>query len=149
MSNSPSLGNPRIASTLLLVFLAGAAVGMLGMQYGLHDRLHRVAAAAAPSRETNKEAVLQNFKTKLDLSAEQTDQIAVVLQDYSHYYESLQDQLDDLRSTGLSRIRSDPPARPAREIREDANRAGPPIQQRTQKVAGGAGDLVACRIVGT
>jgi len=27
-----------------------------------------------------------------------------VLQDYSHYYESLQDQLDDLRSTGLSRI---------------------------------------------
>jgi hypothetical protein len=28
----------------------------------------------------------------------------VVLQDYSHYYESLQDQLDDLRSTGLSRI---------------------------------------------
>lgn len=102
MSNSPSLGNPRIASTLLLVFLAGAAVGMLGMQYGLHDRLHRVAAA--PPRDTNKEAVLQDFKTKLDLSAEQTDQIAVVLQDYSHYYESLQDQLDDLRSTGLSRI---------------------------------------------
>lgn len=104
MSNSPSIGNPRIASTLLLVFLAGAAVGMLGMKYGLHDRLHRVAAAAPPPRDTNREAVLQDFKTKLDLSAEQTDQIAVVLQDYSHYYESLQDQLDDLRSTGLSRI---------------------------------------------
>ena len=89
------------------MFLAGAAVGMLGMQYGLHDRLHRVAAAARAAPETSKEAVLQNFKTKLDLSAEQTDQIAVVLQDYSHYYESLQDQLDDLRSTGLSRIRPD------------------------------------------
>jgi hypothetical protein len=84
--------------------MAGAAVGMLGMRYGLHDRIHRVAAAAAAPRDTNREAVLQNFKTKLDLSAEQTDQIAVVLQDYSHYYESLQDQLDDLRSTGLSRI---------------------------------------------
>lgn len=104
MSDKPSIGNPRIASTLLLVFLAGAAVGMLGMQYGLHDRLHRVASAASPPRESNREAVLQDFKTKLDLSAEQTDQIAVVLQDYSHYYESLQDQLDDLRSTGLSRI---------------------------------------------
>lgn len=104
MSNSPSIGNPRIASTLLLVFLAGAAVGMLGMQYGLHDRLHRVASAASPSRDPNHEAVLQDFKTKLDLSADQTNQIAVVLQDYSHYYESLQDQLDDLRSTGLSRI---------------------------------------------
>ena len=89
---------------MLLVFLAGAAVGMLGMQYGLHDRLHRVASAASPAREASREAVLQNFKTKLDLSPEQADEIAVVLQDYSHYYESLQDQLDDLRSTGLSRI---------------------------------------------
>ena len=104
MSNSPSIGNPRIASTLLLVFLAGAAVGMLGMQYGLHDRLHHVAAASRRPGTSSQEAVLQNFKTKLDLSPEQTDQIAVVLQDYSHYYESLQDQLDDLRSTGLSRI---------------------------------------------
>jgi hypothetical protein len=76
---------------------------MLGMKYGLHDRLHRVAAAASP-HDANREAVLQDFKTKLDLSAEQTDQIAVVLQDFSHYYESLQDQLDDLRSTGHSRI---------------------------------------------
>jgi Spy/CpxP family protein refolding chaperone len=50
------------------------------------------------------DVMLQDFRTKLDLSPEQTDQIAVVLQDYSHYYESLQDQLDDLRSTGLSRI---------------------------------------------
>ena len=104
MSNKPSIGNPRIASTLLLVFLAGAAAGMLGMQYGLHDRLHRVASAASPPRDAGREAVLQNFKTKLDLSPEQTDQIAVVLEDFSHYYESLQDQLDDLRSTGHSRI---------------------------------------------
>jgi len=104
VSNKPSIGNPRVASTLLLVFLAGAAVGMLGMKYGLHDRLHRVSASA-PQREATRDAVLQNFKTKLDLSPEQADQISVVLQDYSHYYESLQDQLDDLRSTGLSRIR--------------------------------------------
>jgi hypothetical protein len=103
VSNRPSIGNPRIASTLLLVFLAGAAAGMLGMQYGLHDRLHRSVSAAAP-RDSSREAVLANFKTKLDLSPEQTEQISVVLQDYSHYYESLQDQLDDLRSTGLSRI---------------------------------------------
>lgn len=104
MSNKPSIGNPRIASTLLLVFLAGAAVGMLGMKYGLHDRLHRTVAAASPARENNREAVLQDFKTKLDLSQDQTDQIAVVLEDYRHYYESLQDQLDDLRSTGRTRI---------------------------------------------
>jgi Spy/CpxP family protein refolding chaperone len=103
VSDKPSIGNPRIASTLLLVFMAGVATGMLGMRYGLHDRLHRVMAAAS-SRETGKEAVLQDFKTKLDLSPEQTDQISVVLEDYRHYYESLQDQLDDLRSTGKTRI---------------------------------------------
>jgi len=103
VSNKPSIGNPRIASTLLLVFLAGVATGMLGMRYGLHDRLHRVVAAS-PSREAGKEAVLDDFKTKLGLSPEQTDQIAVVLEDYRHYYESLQDQLDDLRSTGNTRI---------------------------------------------
>ena len=28
----------------------------------------------------------------------------MVLEDYRHYYESLQDQLDDLRSTGRTRI---------------------------------------------
>jgi len=74
------------------------------MKYGLHDRLHRTVAAASPARENNREAVLQDFKTKLDLSQDQTDQIAVVLEDYRHYYESLQDQLDDLRSTGRTRI---------------------------------------------
>jgi hypothetical protein len=103
VSNKPSIGNPRIASTLLLVFLAGVATGMLGMRYGLHDRLHRVAASSS-AREAGKEAVLDDFKTKLGLSPEQTDQIAVVLEDYRHYYESLQDQLDDLRSTGKTRI---------------------------------------------
>ncbi|HEY2843540.1 MAG TPA: hypothetical protein VGJ09_07825 [Bryobacteraceae bacterium] len=104
MSNKPSIGNPRIASTLLLVFLAGTATGMLGMHYGIHDRLHHTVAAAAPPKENSREAVLQDFKTKLDLSQEQTDQISVVLEDYRHYYESLQDQLDDLRSTGKTRI---------------------------------------------
>lgn len=104
MKNNASIGNPRIASTLLLVFLAGAASGMLGMRYGLHDRIHKTVAAASLPHETNREAVLQDFKTKLDLSQDQTDQIAVVLEDYRHYYESLEDQLDDLRSTGRTRI---------------------------------------------
>ena len=97
------MGNARIVTTLLLVFLAGAGAGMLSMHYGLHEKLHRTVVAASPSRETNRE-VLDNFKTKLDLSSEQTGKIALVLQDYGHYYESLQDQLDDLRATGRTRI---------------------------------------------
>lgn len=94
--------NRRVLSTLVLVFLAGASSGALAMRFGLHDKLHRTVSAA--SREPSREAVLQNFRTKLDLTNEQTDQIAMVLEDYRQYYESLQEQLDDLRSTGRNRI---------------------------------------------
>jgi Spy/CpxP family protein refolding chaperone len=94
--------NPRILSTLMLVFLAGAGAGALSMRLGLHDKLHRTAAAN--SREPNREAVLNKFRTELALSGEQTQQIGLVLEDYRLYYQSLQDQLDDLRSTGKNRI---------------------------------------------
>jgi len=94
--------NPRILTTLLLVFLAGATAGALSMRFGLHERLHRTVSAA--SREPNREVVLQRFKTELDLSGAQTQQIGLVLDDYGQYYQSLQDQLDDLRATGKTRI---------------------------------------------
>jgi hypothetical protein len=94
--------NPRILSTLFLVFVAGAAAGGIAMQLGLHDKLHRTASAA--TREPNRDVVLQKFKKELQLSGAQTEGIALVLEDYGKYYQSLQDQLDDLRLTGKTRI---------------------------------------------
>ena len=106
--------NVRIAGTLTLVFLAGVATGMVGMRYGLHDQLHRGnVTAASTARETGDDAVLEYFRTELSLTPEQTDKLAVVLDDYREYYQSVQDQIedlrlreqiDDLRSTGKSRI---------------------------------------------
>jgi hypothetical protein len=109
--------NPRILSTLVLVFLAGVATGMLGMQHGLHEKLHQklnpTVSAAPAIAQPDREAVLHQFKTKLDLSSDQTEKIAMILEDYRHYYDSLQDQIDDLRlrdqiedlrSTGRTRI---------------------------------------------
>lgn len=90
--------NPRIFSTLLLVFLAGATAGAVSMKFGLHDILHRSAAPAS------KEAVLQKFRTDLNLTPAQTGKISLVLDDYRQYYQSLQDQLDDIRATGKMRI---------------------------------------------
>jgi Spy/CpxP family protein refolding chaperone len=90
--------NPRILSTLLLVFLAGATTGALSMRMGLHDKLHRSSASGS------REAVLQKFRTELDLTGAQTEKLGTVLDDYSQYYQSLQDQLDDLRATGKTRI---------------------------------------------
>lgn len=100
--------NPRVVFTLAVVFLAGAATGMLGMRYGLHQQLHGTSAAAP-----GQDAVLEHFRTELNLSAGQTGELAEVLNDYGNYYKSVEDQmrdlhlreqLEDLRSTGKNRI---------------------------------------------
>jgi len=108
MSQGPGSKNPKVIGTLVLVFLAGVGVGALTMQMGLHERLHRtVSAASVPAPEhkaSTNDALVQRFKTELNLSGDQTDKIAMVLEDYRQYYQSLQDQLDDVRSTGRTRI---------------------------------------------
>jgi Spy/CpxP family protein refolding chaperone len=102
---APAGQNPKVISTLMVVFLAGAAVGALAMQMGLHDKLHRtVSASALKPSPAAKDAAVQKFKEELKLSDAQTRQISSILDDYRHYYQSLQDQLDDVRATGKTRI---------------------------------------------
>ena len=104
--------NPRIVMTLALVFLAGAAAGALSMSFGLHEKLHRPATAPPLNRAGNtaenhtdaRTETLNKFRTQLDLDGTQTQKLGLVLDDYSQYYKSLEDQLDDLRSTGKTRI---------------------------------------------
>jgi len=100
--------NPKIIGTLILVFLAGGAAGALVMQLGLHERMHRtVAASSVPTARkaaAANDAVVQRFKTELNLSGDQTEKLAMVLGDYRLYYQTLQDQLDDVRATGKNRI---------------------------------------------
>jgi len=103
----PAGKNPRVIGTLAVVFLAGAAVGALSMQVGIHDKLHRTVSAASTQGQRKgspNDAVIQRFKTELNLSPDQANMIAMVLEDYQHYYQSLQDQLDDVRATGKNRI---------------------------------------------
>jgi hypothetical protein len=107
MAPAASACNAKVAGTLAVVFLAGAAVGALTMQMGLHERLHRtVSAASLPvvRKAPSNDAMIQRFKTELNLSPDQTGKIAMVLADYREYYHSLEDQLEDVRSTGKSRI---------------------------------------------
>ena len=88
--------NPRILTTLMLVFLAGAATGALSMRLVHHP--------APVNAQQNREAVLNRFRTQLDLDGAQVQKLSLLLDDYSQYYESMQEQLDDLRSTGKTRI---------------------------------------------
>jgi Spy/CpxP family protein refolding chaperone len=103
------VANTRIIFTLAGVFLAGIGTGMLGMRFGLHDVLHQSAAAQAPSQD----AVLERFKSELNLTADQTQKLAAVLADYQHFYQAVQeqidesllkDQIDDVRATGKDKI---------------------------------------------
>ena len=108
MPQGPAGKNLKVIGTLVVVFLAGGAVGALTMQLGLHDRMHRtVSAASAPApvhKAATNDALVQRFKTELNLSGDQTEKITMVLDDYRQYYQSLEDQLDDVRSTGKTRI---------------------------------------------
>jgi len=101
---------PRIAFTLAVVFLAGAATGMLGMRYGLHDQMH---PAPSTNADKGRDAMLERFRTELNLSPDQAERLAAVLTDYRDYYKSVEDQIrdihlreqiEDLRSTGKNRI---------------------------------------------
>lgn len=107
--------NPRIMITLAGVFLAGVGTGMVGMRYGLHGFLHPEAPQTQQTtpKPPDQQAQLERFRTELNLSPEQTQKLAAILTDYQHYYQSVQeqieqmrlrDQIDDLRATGKSRI---------------------------------------------
>ena len=93
--------NPRILLTLLLVFLCGSLAGALVMRYGVHPRIHR-----PPPRWTDggKEISQQRFEKELDLTPEQTERIETILDDFVMYYDTLQAQMDEVRTNGKSRI---------------------------------------------
>jgi len=92
----PTWQNPRIFSTLLLVFLAGATAGAVSMKLGLHQVLHPPAPTPA--------SVLQKFRTDLDLTPAQAQKISVILDDYLQYFQSVQEQQKENRATGRMRI---------------------------------------------
>jgi len=98
----PAWQNPRVVTTLMLVFLAGAAAGALSMQFGLHSRLHR--AMSTPPPVSGGAPLLERLNAELSLSRDQSQKISAVLADYKQYYRSLQDQLDDVRATGRTQI---------------------------------------------
>ena len=93
--------NPRVLTILTLVFVAGAFTGALSMRLGLHERLH---PAGAGWSKANQAELLDRCKKDLDLTPEQAREMASVLDDWATYYQSLQDQLADVKASGKTRI---------------------------------------------
>jgi Spy/CpxP family protein refolding chaperone len=85
---------PRIArqpkavciATMLLVFLAGGMVGAVVMSVS-HKRLH---ASSAPLLTSDAKSVyLEKVKKDLDLTAEQTEQMETILDDFVQLYHTV------------------------------------------------------------
>jgi Spy/CpxP family protein refolding chaperone len=100
-SDQPTWQNPRILTTLVLVFLAGAMVGGIGMRAGLHEQLHRGKAYWMGDEDVFSYDVL---KKDLNLTPEQSERLKTILDDFVKYHEDLETQIEDVRATGRNRI---------------------------------------------
>lgn len=93
--------NPKIVLMLLSVFLCGAVTGIVAMRVSQRT----VSAKQMPYyKEGGREISLQRFKKELDLTNEQAAEIEVILDDFMMYYQTLQAQIDEVRSNGKDRI---------------------------------------------
>lgn len=93
--------NPRILLVLLLVFLCGATAGALTMRLGA---LSYGRSGPRYWTQGGKEISLERFRRELTLDDEQAKQMEVVLNDFVMYYQTLQEQMNEVRSNGKSRI---------------------------------------------
>jgi hypothetical protein len=90
-----TMQSPRaaFAATVALVFLSGAVVGALAMNFGVHKGLHQSAFWTEPGRGIS----VHRLQRELDLTPEQTEQLTSILADFAHYYE-------DVLANGKTRI---------------------------------------------
>jgi hypothetical protein len=95
-TDQPSWKNPRVLGVLFVVFLGGAASGAVIMQYRLHDVLHRPKSEYALSYD--------RLAKELNLNPQQQRQLKTILDDYAHYRQELQDQLNEWQATGKDQI---------------------------------------------
>src|SRR5579863_3990274 len=100
-SDQPTWQNPRILTTLVLVFLTGAMAGAIGMRAGLHEKLHRTAVYW---RGDKAEFSYDRLKGELNLTPEQSERLKTILDDFVKYHEDLEAQIEDVRATGRNRI---------------------------------------------
>jgi hypothetical protein len=80
-------GNPKVLClvTLSLVFLCGAVAGAVAMNLGAHRSLHKASSFS----DAGRAAFLASIKKDLNLSAQQTEQMESILDDFSTYYRNV------------------------------------------------------------
>jgi hypothetical protein len=115
--------NPRVLTTLVLVFLTGAMAGAITMRAGLHDKMHR--SANAYWRDGRNEFSYDRLRKDLDLTLEQSERLKTILDDFDKYHEDLQAQIEDVRATGKNRIMQMLDARQRQRFEQLSNQLAP------------------------
>jgi Spy/CpxP family protein refolding chaperone len=100
-SDPPGWQNPRILTTLVLVFLTGAMAGAIGMRAGLHEQLHRNAVYWKGEKA---DFSYDQLRKELDLTPDQSQRLKTILDDFVKYHDDLEAQIEDVRATGRNRI---------------------------------------------
>jgi len=73
-------------TTITLVFLSGAIAGAVAMNLGAHKWMHRSVPFYT---EGGKDVWLQRWKRDLKLTPEQSQEMAVILDDFGMYYRNV------------------------------------------------------------
>lgn len=94
--------NPRVIAILAIVFFCGAAFGAVGMR----SYLHRFLPAQNQSAFTyhGHHLTMDQLQRELDLSPDQRERIKLILDDYSKYFLTLEDQRLSLYEVGRHKI---------------------------------------------
>ena len=97
--------NPRILILLLLVFLCGALAGAVVMRVGVREKPHRINASNSYWRDDKTQFFsYDKLRKDLDLTADQSQRLKTILDDFAKYHEDLETQMEDVRATGKNRI---------------------------------------------
>ena len=79
--------NPRLvcAATLVLVFLSGAVVGALALDFGIHNRQRPITIDSPQA----KALYFEHMQKELNLTPAQAEQMQSVLNDFWLYYRTV------------------------------------------------------------
>lgn len=95
--------NPKVLSTLAIIFLCGAAFGAAITRGYIHSRWI-AQTAPPPAIERARHVGLGNLKAKLNLTPAQEQEIMKILDDYGKFYQNIEDEREDVAEYGRRRI---------------------------------------------
>ncbi len=95
--------NPKVLSTLLLIFLCGSAVGAVFTRAYMHSHWANQTTSAA-AIERARHLGLGSLKASLDLTPAQERIVTKTLDDYGKFYQNIEDEREDTAKVGTQQI---------------------------------------------